>query len=231
MNFEEVFPKKKSIIGMIHLAGRGPERISRALEELTIYQDEGLDGAIVENYHGHTLHVSEVLKQSQEYKIIRGVNVLGGNYSALHMAQLFGARFVQLDTVIGNEIISELYKQMVGNFPEICILGGVRFKYIPPTGKSLEEDIKEGIGRCDAIVTTGEGTGIETPIDKLKNFKKIMGNFPLIVGAGVNLKNVCEQLKICDGAIVGSYFKNGDTYQKVDRNRVRDFMQAVKALG
>jgi len=32
------------------------------------------------------------------------------------------------------------------------VFGGIRFKYIMPTGKSLEEDIDFGIRYCDAIV-------------------------------------------------------------------------------
>ena len=89
----------------------------------------------------------------------------------------------------------------------------------------------EGISRCEAIVTTGSGTGIETPRDKLERFRSHLGYFPLIVGAGVNAENVKEQLAIADGAIVGSYFKpQGDTGQPVDRERVRELMTIVREL-
>ena len=124
-----------------------------------------------------------------------------------------------------------IYNRTRTQFPNVCVLGGVGFKYIAPTGNTPEIDLAEAMKRCEAIVTTGEGTGIETPLAKLRQYKSILRNFPLIVGAGVNLENVSEQLKICEGAIVGSYFKpSKDTLLPVDRNRVRNLMSVVKEI-
>jgi len=93
---------------------------------------------------------------------------------------------------------------------------------------NVELDLEEGKSRCEAIVTTGSGTGVETPIDKLKQYKELLEEFPLIVGAGVDLENVYDQLKIVDGVIIGSYFKlGGDTHRPIERQRVRDLMNLV----
>ena len=35
------------------------------------------------------------------------------------------------------------------------------------------------------LVCTGSGTGKETPVEKVKQFKSALGDFPVIVGAGV----------------------------------------------
>jgi len=113
----------------------------------------------------------------------------------------------------------------------VVVLGGIGFKYTRPTGNRLEDDLIAGVSRCEAIVTTGSGTGVETPIEKLRKFKSLLGEFPLIVGAGVNLDNIYKQLEITDGAIIGSYFKpQGNTRLPIDRIKVRDIMQAVKSL-
>ena len=123
------------------------------------------------------------------------------------------------------------YNDLRRRYSKIAVLGGVGFKYIKPTGNPIEQDLNEGKSRCEAIVTTGNGTGIETPIWKLKQYKEILKKFPLIVGAGVNLGNVSEQLKICDGAIIGSYFKpNSNTRLPVDKYKVRELMSAVKEV-
>ena len=107
----------------------------------------------------------------------------------------------------------------------------MRFKGASPSKNSLEEDIMEGKLRCDAIVTTGKGTGVEAPTKKLEEFKKYMNNFPLIVGTGLNNLNAYKQLKIADGAIVGSYFKSKqNTILPVDRHKVRDLMSIVKEI-
>ena len=80
--------------------------------------------------------------------------------------------------------------------------------------------------RCDAIVVTGAGTGISTDLDKIKNFRAILGDFPLIVGAGMTAETAQEQLTFSDGAIVGSYFKEfGEAEYPVDETRVKEFMR------
>lgn len=79
--------------------------------------------------------------------------------------------------------------------------------------------------RCDAIVATGEGTGISTDLEKIKTYRAILGDFPLIVGAGMTAETAREQLSFADGAIVGSYFKEyGEVEYPVDESRVKRFM-------
>src|SRR3989338_1326744 len=233
MKFEEVFTIKKPIIGMIHLAGKDKaDRMSRALYELDLYEKEGVDGAIIEDYHGSVEDVYDVLKESNTkgFKIIRGVNVLSDPYSSFSLAQEFGARFVQFDSVQSGHIDSRKYDRLRNQYKDIVVLGGARFKYTSSTGDSLEEDINDGRNRCDAVVTTGDGTGIETPLQKLKDFKSILEKFPFIVGAGVTKENVYQQLMIADGAIIGSYFKNSYTMNKIDRERVRSLMDVVNEV-
>lgn len=234
--FKDIFPVKKPIIGMIHLAGEsGPEKVVKALEELSIYDEEGIDGAIIENYHGRPEDVYEALNQAQDstpkLSLALGMNILGEPEFTFEIAKKFGARFIQFDSVLKKHPSQKWYDARRREYPDIVVLGGVRFKYQPSTGKSLEEDIKQGISRCDAAVTTGDGTGIETLTGKLLEFKEKLGDFPLIVGAGVNLDNAYEQLQISDGAIIGSYFKEHDNTERyVDRKKVRDIMDIARSL-
>lgn len=79
--------------------------------------------------------------------------------------------------------------------------------------------------RVDAIVVTGAGTGIRTDLEKIRTFRSILGDFPLIVGAGITAETAREQLALSDGAIVGSDFKeDGVTERPVDETRVKKFM-------
>jgi len=231
--FWELFGKKP-IIGMIHLAGETrEEKVKRALDELNIYQEEGVDAAIIEDYHGSPEDVHATLKQSSklDLKIVRGVNNLRDPYEGFKLAYKFGAKFIQFDSVQTQDLYVALYDRLRQKYPEIIVLGGVGFKYIEPTGNPLSVDLDEGKSRCDAIVTTGMGTGIETPTEKLIEYKKLLGNFPLIVGAGVNLDNISEQLKIADGAIIGSYFKiNNNTSNFIDRKKVSALMNIVNKV-
>ena len=50
-----------------------------------------------------------------------------------------------------------------------------------------------------------------------------------MVGAGVNVNNIETQLRIADGAIIGTYFKSReDTHLEVDPERVKKLMAKVK---
>lgn len=232
--FLSLFKSRKPILGMIHLSGEDNKEIERrAFEELQIYQEEGVDGAIVEDYHGSPHNVFSVLSKASKMnlEVVLGINLLSSPDNSLLYAKSLGAKFVQFDTIEEPYVNSESYSIDRKTVPEIVILAGVAFKYIPATGNSLEYDIQHTIPRCDAIVTTGSGTGQETPLDKLKQFRTLMPSFPLIVGAGVNATNAYKQFQIVDSAIIGSYFKpNGNTSLKVDRKKVKDIMDIAREV-
>jgi uncharacterized protein len=208
-NFGKIFGKLP-IIGMIHLAGDEP--VKRALEEVDVLEEEGLDGVIVENYHGSAYDVEKTLEElsKTEHRIALGVNILPNDYAtAFAFAMRYNAGFIQLDHVAGSyqnmgslDVLS--YARHKGMAPEVVVLGGVWPKYYTPVaGSNLENDIKTGMRRAEAIVVTGAGTGKETPIEKIMEFKRIAGHDRVIIGAGLTANNAYEQLKNAGGAIVG----------------------------
>jgi predicted TIM-barrel enzyme len=255
MKFTEKFGKIP-IFGMIHLAGDLP--VVRALEEIDIYEEEGVTGVIIENYHGDNVDVLKTLQSLEKRKIEIGVNILPNEYDkSFVFASKFGGSFIQMDYVAGDYGYSSLkeeeYKEFRNLYKDIIVLGGVWPKYYTPVKYSnLQKDLYEAINRCDAVVVTGQGTGKETPIEKIKKFREILfisicsrhqihdkdcdlcksgTNFPLIVGAGLTVDNAYEQLSIADGAIVGTAMKlNNDTTNKVDRVRVKELMSVVKSI-
>jgi len=223
---------KKSIIGMIHLSGNNP--VERALEEIKIYEEEGLHGIIIENYHGTTDDIIETL-QCVDTKMKVGINILPNNYDeALLNASFYKADFIQLDHISGTyrkntTLDKEDYLKYRNKYKDISVFGGVWPKYYEPiAGSSLEDDLNNGKLLCDAIVVTGKGTGKSTPLDKIIKFREVLKDFPLIIGACLNIDNVSEQMKYADGAIVGSAFKpNGDTTKFVDSRLVNKFMKSI----
>ncbi len=233
-NFRQIFGVLP-VLGMIHLAGDDP--IKRAYEEIAIFEEEGITGAIIENYHGSVDDVEETLKRMPKTKLIIGVNILPNEFDqSFPLANKYGADFIQLDHVAGNYREGKLdfvfYKLFKEEYSQINVLGGVWPKYYnPKTGHSLETDLRKGIERAEAIVVTGEGTGKETPLEKIKEFKQTIGDHPLIVGAGLTPENAFEQLSIADGAIVGSSLKqNNSTYMPIDRGRVKELMTVVREV-
>lgn len=233
--FRNVFAQATPVIGMLHLAGADPVR--RAIEELVIYEQEGISGAIVENYHGDISDVERTLEAIaiRGTPLRTGVNVLPNEFLiAYDLAKRYGASFIQLDHVAGTytrgRLPARAYQDCRDAHSDILVLGGVWPKYYTPLpGSDLEADIRTGMARADAIVVTGMGTGKETPLEKLQEFRRIVGtSYPLIVGAGLRAGNARAQLHLADAAIVGSAFKPaGDTREQVERERVKSVMAAI----
>lgn len=236
--FLSLFPVKKPVLGMLHLKGNTPKDVVQiAMREAQMMWTNGMDGVIVENYFGSPESAERVLYhfQKEQVEFLYGVNILDDDAENFRMARQYGAAFLQLDSVAGHLAPEE--DRDFGQFIESCreqfsgaVIGGVRFKYQPyRSGRTLEEDIHIGMSRCDAIAVTGEGTGMNTPLDKIIEFRRMAGSdFPLVVAAGMTPDSCVEQFRYADAAIVGSYLK--DTYQdtgNVEPQHIQVLMKAV----
>ena len=237
MKFETLFAGRKPLIGMIHTNSTcSLSALELAKEEIGIYLKHGVC-PLIENYFGDTNDCETVLAwmQREHPDAIYGVNILGNYQKAFHLAKKYRASFIQIDSVCGHlgpkedaayaKSLSQLRQES-----DVVLLGGVRFKYQPIlSGRTLDEDLKLGASRCDAIVCTGDGTGIPTPFGKVAEFRSVLNDFPIIVGAGVTLETVQETFRVADGAIIGSWFKEGHyDVGCVKEEYVRQILKAIK---
>lgn len=235
------FLNDKPILGMLHLSGSSQdERLAIARQEVDALIAGGVDAVVVENYFGGVDDIETILDwlSSARPQVTVGVNVLRDYRKAFELVSRFDVKFIQVDSVAGHLSPSKdaTFDQELAELRDrapVCLLGGVRFKYQPVlSDRSLKEDIQIGMTRCDAIVVTGEATGQETDLDKVRQFRQIVGaNFPLLIGAGLTAANCRQQLDVADGAIVGSYFK--DNYRDdgiVDPVHVARIMDIVNDL-
>lgn len=235
--FLNIFDVNKPVMGMLHLKGENEKSVlEKAYKEAEIMTEHGVNAVIVENYFGKYEYVEIVLKDFylNHVPFIYGVNLLGDDENNFRLAEKYCASFLQLDSVAGHlkPEDDEKFEQKILSWRqnyERAVIGGVRFKYQPYlSGRSLEEDLRIGSQRCDAIAVTGEGTGLPTEVAKLRQFRNIVGDFPLVVAAGVTPESCKAQLEIADAAIIGSYFK--DTYKDtgdVCGRHVSEMMNAV----
>ena len=227
----------KSIIAMLHLKGDSVEdMMRRAKQEIKIYYENGVDAVLVENYFGSSADCDTVLDylHANYPDKLYGVNILGDYKTAFMLAKKYDADFIQIDSVCGHLVqqsdaeYGEVLKNLRTEFG-ITVLGGVRFKYQPVlSGRSLQQDLMFGMERCDAIVVTGEGTGADSPNEKILEFRNQIGSFPLIVGAGVTIDTVEQKLAMADGVIIGSWLKeNHRDHGEVSEKYLKEFMKTV----
>ena len=239
MKLSTVFPTPKPILGMLHLGGDDPaDRLGRAVEEAKVMAGEGIDGLVVENYFGDSDDVERVLERLLRLDLASriGINVLRDNARAFALARQYPVAFMQIDSVCGHlpvdadaEFAADLALSRAS--VKAPLLGGVRFKYQPVrSGRTEADDVRLGAARCDALVVTSDATGQETDPAKILRFRAATsGSVPLFVGAGMTEANAADQLAIADGAIVGSWLKEGHSdKERLEPAHVARFMAAVR---
>jgi len=180
---------------------------------------------------------------SSEVKVPYGVNVLWDPMASVDLAVATGARFVR-------EIFSGVYASDFGLWNtsggevvrhQHAIHGqGVRLLYniVPEAATYLASRDVADIARStvfntnpDALCVSGITAGVEASASVLRKVKQAVPETVVFANTGVRLANVEEQLSVADGAVVGTTFKrDGHTWNEVDQDRVKAFMQKVKSL-
>ncbi|MCB2129561.1 MAG: BtpA/SgcQ family protein [Rhodobacteraceae bacterium] len=85
---------------------------------------------------------------------------------------------------------------------------------------------------ADAILVSGPITGQPADHSNLKEaVEAIEGKVPVFANTGVNINNVKDVMSVAQGCIIGTHFKvGGDTWNQVDGDRVKRFMDVVNGL-
>lgn len=82
----------------------------------------------------------------------------------------------------------------------------------------------------DAVIVTGFDTGMPPTVERILKCKEAV-SLPVLIGSGLTEENVPELLAAADGAIIGSWFKEGNNWKNpVSFERARAFMKQVERL-
>lgn len=85
---------------------------------------------------------------------------------------------------------------------------------------------------ADAILVSGPLTGQPADSSDLRKVSKVVGEtVPVFANTGVNIDNVTDVMSVASGCVIGTHFKvDGNTWNKVDGERVKRFMDVVNRL-
>ena len=85
---------------------------------------------------------------------------------------------------------------------------------------------------ADAILVSGPITGQPADSSDLQKVAEAVGDLvPVFANTGVNIDNVNEVMSVASGCVIGTHFKvDGNTWNKVDGERVKRFMDVVNRL-
>lgn len=213
----------------------------------------GVDGVIVENFgdipyvgarvepEQFALHAAIAREVKNATGLPVGINVQFNDYVAeLAIALAVEAQFVRLevfvDTVVGiHGILTPVapdvmrLKHKLG-LEELQVFADLQVKHTRPLlSTDLAESAREAVAAgADAVIVTGTGTGKETDTAAVRLVKDAV-SAPVLVGSGFSPANARQTLEVADGAIVGSFVKEGgDVFAPVDVSRVQELVTAAR---
>lgn len=258
----EIFSVDKPLIGVVHLAplpgsprfgGTMDRVVDRARREARIYEENGLNGLILENYGDLPFYpevvppetVAAMAVVAEEVRraasIPMGINVLrNDSRAALGLAAALDAPFIRVNVLLGAMVTDQgivqgqahhLLRRREALGVSTSIFADVMVKHASPL---IRQDVQLAAnelvsrGLADALIVTGEATGSEPQMAELKRVKSIAGDVPVLAGSGVDSENIAQMLDVADGAIVGTALKkDGRTENEVDIQRVKALLESL----
>lgn len=231
------------------------EIVAQAKREAAVYRDAGMDGIAIENMHdvpylrgkvgpeivaAMTL-VGHAVKAESGLPV--GIQILAGaNLEAMAVAHAANLDFIRAESFAFAHVADEgwiessaakllRYRKMIGA-NRVQVWADVKKKH---SSHAITADISLGamaetveFMRDDAVIITGSATGDAPKLADVEEAKAHC-RLPVILGSGVDDKNIAEFWLKADGFIIGSYFKREGKWQnEVDGRRVEAFMKITR---
>ena len=172
-----------------------------------------------------------------------GVNCLRNDaISSLGIAAAAGLSFIRVNVHVGAYVTDQgviegeadrslRYRAALGA-RSVAILADVLVKHAAPLAhvdatRATHDTLHRGL--ADAVVVTGEATGISVDVSRLRAVHDAAGDAPVFIGSGLTPHSAARLCSLADGAIVGTYVKErGDVRERVDESRVRMLVEATR---
>jgi len=176
-------------------------------------------------------------------KIPFGVNYLWDPKASVAIAVASGAQFVR-------EIFTGVFASDMGIWtadcagasrlrrnlgrPDLKLLFNINAEFAYSLdARPIELRAKSAVfsSLADAILVSGPITGQPADQSDLRKVCETVRDVPVFANTGVTIDNVRDVLSVADGVIIGTHFKiDGNTWNAVDGERVRRFMDLVETL-
>ncbi len=236
-------------------AGAGMSRIVDAVvDDLEALQSGGVDAVMFGNEfdrpyvlkappEGLAALAAVVGQVKSMIKVPFGVNYLWDPVATIALAVATEASFAR-------EIYTGLYASDMGLWAPDCA-GAARIR--SSNGRSdlqmlfninaefatsldnrpLEIKAKSAVfsSKADVVCVSGIMTGMSVDQSELRKVREAIPDTPLLANTGVTIDSVNDLFAMTDGCVIGSHLKhNGDTWDSVDPDRVRKFMDKVESI-
>jgi len=202
--------------------------IRRAVADLRVLADGGIDGVLVENEFDRPHRVSaapetiasmtritRAIVQENDSIVVGCEILLNDPRASLAVAKASGAAFIRTDYFVDRMTRPEFgefhidpdalvaYRSEIGA-DDVLIIADIQVKYatmVEP--RSIRESALLARSKgADAVVITGDESGHAPSVQHLRDASGC--GMPVLIGSGLNFRNAATLLAGCDGAIVGT---------------------------
>ncbi|MGE0020740.1 MAG: BtpA/SgcQ family protein [Draconibacterium sp.] len=230
------------------------EIVLEALRDALLLAEGGVDAIMIENMHDRpylnrvvgpeivSAMTAVAVELRRHIRLPLGIQILAGtNKAALAVALAAGFDFIRAEGFVFAHLADEgwmdsdagellRFRKQIGA-EHIKIFTDIKKKHsshavsadvsIAETAKTAEFFLSDG------VIVTGAATGEKTSIDEVKAVKQVV-KIPVIIGSGVDARNIHEYFDFADAFIVGSSLKtDGNWENPVDLKRVQELLRAV----
>jgi len=231
--------------------------IADAVNDAVILEEQGVDAIMIENMHDRPYQnrvvgpevvaamTAVACNLRKRVSLPLGIQVLAGaNKEALAIAFAAGFDFIRAEGFVFGHLADEgmmnsdagellRYRKLIGA-EHIRIFTDVKKKHSShaiSSDVSIEETAKAAeFFLADGVIVTGAATGEKASLNDVKAVKNVV-KIPLLIGSGIDEKNIGDYWEFADGFIIGSSFKEHGTWEnKVDSARVKKFITRVNEL-
>jgi len=227
--------------------------IEHAIADARAYERGGAHGLFIENFCDAPFTKGDVPPETvaamavagravaEAVKIPTGFNVLRNDAcSALALCAACNGSFIRVNVLTGAMLTDqgmiegnayEVMRCRAQLCPGVQVFADVHVKHAVPLGDwSLEDAARDTLerGLADALIVSGQGTGLPTDPGDVERVRRVLPSAKILLGSGVNLKNISTYLPLADGFIVGTSLKiGGKLSNPVDPKRVAALARAL----
>lgn len=232
--FKEKFPRKKSLIVVIHVT-----TYEQAVENIAIAISEGADGAfLISHYCVKFNRLLDILRMAYvKYPgFWMGINWL--DLSSHEAVKLVGDDIhgVWMDDFGISEVYGDYkYQKAAVNWAILkakewqgLYFGSIAFKYQPKVS-DLATIAKIAVNYADVVVTSGEATGNPPDVQKIINIREAIGDFPLAIASGISPTNVSDYMDVVDCFMVATGISKN--FHELDPKLVNMFVDKLRKGG
>ncbi|NJE25414.1 BtpA/SgcQ family protein [Thermococcus sp. MV5] len=242
----------KSLPGSYLYEGNFDVVLEHAIREAKKLEQAGFDAIMIENFNdipfSKTVEPITIAAMSVISKAIKdvislplGINVLRNDaVAAYSIAYTVKADFIRVNVLTGvaftdqgviegvaNELarLRKLLPSKIKIFADVHVKHGYHFGDFE---EALNDTIERGL--ADAVIISGQRTGSEVDLKKLKIAKNI-SNVPVLVGSGTTYNNLPNLWPYADGFIIGTWIKkDGKSKNNIDPERARKIIELATEL-